>query len=111
MVTSLQSPSNTSPAIIRKAALLATGVFARGAGSEQLANNANPALNREYFGFSGWRGHDAALWDRMREEARERGGLGAEPVAEPSVSGLTQEHLDDREDVRRLRRELDTPTP
>ncbi len=30
------------------------------------------ASSREYFGFSGWRGHDAALWDRLREEARER---------------------------------------
>jgi len=37
-----------------------------------IAADAAPALDREYFGFSGWRGHDAALWDRMREEARER---------------------------------------
>ena len=37
-----------------------------------IAADAAPALNREYFGFSGWRGHDAALWDRMREEARDR---------------------------------------
>jgi 23S rRNA (guanine2445-N2)-methyltransferase / 23S rRNA (guanine2069-N7)-methyltransferase len=37
-----------------------------------IAADAAPALNREYFGFSGWRGHNAALWDRMREEARER---------------------------------------
>jgi 23S rRNA (guanine2445-N2)-methyltransferase / 23S rRNA (guanine2069-N7)-methyltransferase len=37
-----------------------------------IAADAAPAQGREYFGFSGWRGHDAALWDRMREEARER---------------------------------------
>jgi 23S rRNA (guanine2445-N2)-methyltransferase / 23S rRNA (guanine2069-N7)-methyltransferase len=37
-----------------------------------IAADAAPALHREYFGFSGWRGHDAALWNRMREEARER---------------------------------------
>ncbi len=37
-----------------------------------IAADAAPALNREYFGFSGWRGHDAAMWGRMREEARER---------------------------------------
>jgi 23S rRNA (guanine2445-N2)-methyltransferase / 23S rRNA (guanine2069-N7)-methyltransferase len=37
-----------------------------------IAADAAPAQRREYFGFSGWRGHDAALWDRMREEARER---------------------------------------
>src|SRR6267378_235993 len=48
---------------------------------------------------------DALARVRMREQAREGGGLGPQSVAEPSVSGLTQEHLDDREDVRRLRRE------
>jgi 23S rRNA (guanine2445-N2)-methyltransferase / 23S rRNA (guanine2069-N7)-methyltransferase len=37
-----------------------------------IAADAAPALNREYFGFSGWRGHDAAMWGRMCEEARER---------------------------------------
>jgi 23S rRNA (guanine2445-N2)-methyltransferase / 23S rRNA (guanine2069-N7)-methyltransferase len=37
-----------------------------------IAADAAPALNREYFGFSGWQGHDAALWERMREEARQR---------------------------------------
>jgi 23S rRNA (guanine2069-N7)-methyltransferase / 23S rRNA (guanine2445-N2)-methyltransferase len=39
-----------------------------------IAADAAPALGREYFGFSGWRGHDAALWERMREEARVRRG-------------------------------------
>jgi 23S rRNA (guanine2445-N2)-methyltransferase / 23S rRNA (guanine2069-N7)-methyltransferase len=37
-----------------------------------IAADAAPALDREYFGFSGWRGHDAALWDTLRSEARER---------------------------------------
>jgi 23S rRNA (guanine2445-N2)-methyltransferase / 23S rRNA (guanine2069-N7)-methyltransferase len=31
-----------------------------------------PGLRREYFGFLGWRGHDAALWRRVCEEARAR---------------------------------------
>jgi 23S rRNA (guanine2445-N2)-methyltransferase / 23S rRNA (guanine2069-N7)-methyltransferase len=31
-----------------------------------------PGLQREYFGFLGWRGHDAALWDSLCSEARER---------------------------------------
>src|SRR5438876_2786064 len=48
---------------------------------------------------------DALARVGMREDARERGGLGAEPLAEPSVSRLTQERFDDREYVRRLRRE------
>ena len=37
-----------------------------------IAADAAPALDREYFGFTGWRGHDAALWEQLREEARER---------------------------------------
>ena len=37
-----------------------------------IAADAAPALNREYFGFRGWHGHDAALWERLLGEARER---------------------------------------
>ena len=37
-----------------------------------IAADAAPALEREYFGFSGWQGHDAALWERMCAEARTR---------------------------------------
>jgi 23S rRNA (guanine2445-N2)-methyltransferase / 23S rRNA (guanine2069-N7)-methyltransferase len=37
-----------------------------------IAADAAPALDREYFGFTGWRGHDAELWERLRAEARER---------------------------------------
>jgi 23S rRNA (guanine2445-N2)-methyltransferase / 23S rRNA (guanine2069-N7)-methyltransferase len=31
-----------------------------------------PSLRREYFGFLGWRGHDAELWRRVRAEAKAR---------------------------------------
>jgi len=31
-----------------------------------------PGLERDYFGFLGWRGHDAALWQRVHAEARQR---------------------------------------
>ena len=31
-----------------------------------------PGLSRSYFGFVGWRGHDAALWDGLVAEALER---------------------------------------
>ena len=34
-----------------------------------IAADAAPALDREYFGFLGWHGHDAALWARLRAEA------------------------------------------
>jgi 23S rRNA (guanine2445-N2)-methyltransferase / 23S rRNA (guanine2069-N7)-methyltransferase len=37
-----------------------------------IAADAAPALGREYFGFLGWRGHDAELWERLRAEARVR---------------------------------------
>ncbi len=37
-----------------------------------MAADAAPALDREYFGFTGWRGHDVALWERLREQARVR---------------------------------------
>ena len=37
-----------------------------------IAADAAPGLEREYFGFTGWRGFDAQLWERLREEARTR---------------------------------------
>jgi len=37
-----------------------------------IAADAAPALARDYFGFLGWRGHDAELWERLRTEARAR---------------------------------------
>jgi 23S rRNA (guanine2445-N2)-methyltransferase / 23S rRNA (guanine2069-N7)-methyltransferase len=37
-----------------------------------IAADAAPALNREYFGFLGWRGHDAVLWERLKAEAQGR---------------------------------------
>ena len=39
-----------------------------------IAADAAPAIDREYFGFTGWRGHDAQLWERLRSEARARRG-------------------------------------
>ncbi len=35
-----------------------------------------PGLTREYFGFLGWRGHDAGLWERLRREALARARAG-----------------------------------
>ncbi|HEX4152032.1 MAG TPA: bifunctional 23S rRNA (guanine(2069)-N(7))-methyltransferase RlmK/23S rRNA (guanine(2445)-N(2))-methyltransferase RlmL [Steroidobacteraceae bacterium] len=37
-----------------------------------IAGDIAPALGREYFGFLGWRGHDAGLWRRLHEEAAAR---------------------------------------
>ncbi|MGA2778440.1 MAG: bifunctional 23S rRNA (guanine(2069)-N(7))-methyltransferase RlmK/23S rRNA (guanine(2445)-N(2))-methyltransferase RlmL [Steroidobacteraceae bacterium] len=35
-----------------------------------IAAHAAPGLSRSYFGFSGWRGHDPELWERLCAEAR-----------------------------------------
>jgi 23S rRNA (guanine2445-N2)-methyltransferase / 23S rRNA (guanine2069-N7)-methyltransferase len=37
-----------------------------------IAADIAPGLTREYFGFMGWRQHDAALWERLRAEAASR---------------------------------------
>lgn len=37
-----------------------------------MAADVAPGLRRDYFGFLGWRGHDAALWQVLREEAEAR---------------------------------------
>jgi 23S rRNA (guanine2445-N2)-methyltransferase / 23S rRNA (guanine2069-N7)-methyltransferase len=44
-----------------------------------IAADAAPALDRGYFGFTGWCGHDAALWEHLREEARARRARAAPP--------------------------------
>ncbi|HEX2572034.1 MAG TPA: bifunctional 23S rRNA (guanine(2069)-N(7))-methyltransferase RlmK/23S rRNA (guanine(2445)-N(2))-methyltransferase RlmL [Polyangia bacterium] len=41
-----------------------------------MATDRAPGLGRDYFGFLGWRGHDAALWARLCTEARERARRG-----------------------------------
>lgn len=39
-----------------------------------------PGLSRDYFGFLSWRGHDAALWAQVQEEARARSRLRNPPA-------------------------------
>jgi 23S rRNA (guanine2445-N2)-methyltransferase / 23S rRNA (guanine2069-N7)-methyltransferase len=46
-----------------------------------IAADRAPGLMREHFGFLGWRGHDAALWARLRAEAEARARAGANPRA------------------------------
>ncbi len=45
-----------------------------------MAAHCAPGLRREYFGFLGWRGHDEALWRRVREEANAPCLAAAEPT-------------------------------
>ena len=37
-----------------------------------IAADAAPALDRGYFGFLGWRGHESGTWEQLRAEARAR---------------------------------------
>jgi 23S rRNA (guanine2445-N2)-methyltransferase / 23S rRNA (guanine2069-N7)-methyltransferase len=37
-----------------------------------IAADAAPAIDREYFGFLGWRGHNPGTWEQLRVEARAR---------------------------------------
>jgi 23S rRNA (guanine2445-N2)-methyltransferase / 23S rRNA (guanine2069-N7)-methyltransferase len=42
-----------------------------------IAADRAPGLTRDYFGFLGWRRHDAALWARLLDEAKARARAGA----------------------------------
>ena len=42
-----------------------------------IASDRAPGLGRDYFGFLGWRGHDAPLWQQLRAEAQARAAAGA----------------------------------
>lgn len=46
-----------------------------------IAGDIAPGLLREYFGFTGWRGHDPSVWKRlvMEAEERKRGGISRIP--------------------------------
>lgn len=46
-----------------------------------IATDRAPGLTRQYFGFLGWRGHDAQLWERLRAEAAARARAGADTRA------------------------------
>lgn len=50
-----------------------------------IAADIAPGLLRTHFGFTGWRGHDRALWDTLLEEARARRAAGE--VRMPPVIG------------------------
>lgn len=45
-----------------------------------MAARCAPGLRREYFGFLGWRGHDAELWQRVRADAKARCLADAQPT-------------------------------
>jgi len=52
-----------------------------------MAADIAPGLGREYFGFLGWRGHDAAVWERVRGQAQARRDAGLARPAERPLRG------------------------
>jgi 23S rRNA (guanine2445-N2)-methyltransferase / 23S rRNA (guanine2069-N7)-methyltransferase len=65
-----------SGTLVIEAALIAAGI--------------PPGLHRDYFGFLGWRGHDARLWDAVRAAAEAQVRFAAARRAEPRLRG--QDH-------------------
>ena len=59
-----------------------------------MAADIAPGLTRDYFGFLGWRGHDAALWQTLIEEATTRRDAGLTQL--PDIIGYDA----DRQAVR-----------
>jgi 23S rRNA (guanine2445-N2)-methyltransferase / 23S rRNA (guanine2069-N7)-methyltransferase len=55
-----------------------------------MAGDVAPGLRRDYFGFSGWRGHDAALWKTLRDEAQARATVGLQALR-PVFFGFDQD--------------------
>lgn len=51
-----------------------------------MAADAAPGLTRDYFGLQGWRGHDAELWRRLLDEARQRRAEGLAHM--PPIAGF-----------------------
>ena len=55
-----------------------------------MAGDIAPGLLRPYYGFLGWRGHDAALWQRLLEEAHQRRAAGLSHI--PTIVGYDVDH-------------------
>ncbi|MEO6690310.1 MAG: THUMP domain-containing protein, partial [Dokdonella sp.] len=55
-----------------------------------MAADVAPGLKREYFGFTGWRQHDANVWDALLAEATERAGNGLRNL-KPLFFGFDQD--------------------
>ena len=55
-----------------------------------MAADVAPGLRRDYFGFLGWRGHDAALWKTLRDAAQARATAGLQAL-QPAFFGFDQD--------------------
>jgi 23S rRNA (guanine2445-N2)-methyltransferase / 23S rRNA (guanine2069-N7)-methyltransferase len=54
-----------------------------------IAADIAPGLNRAYYGFLHWRGHDAAIWEALRTEARARRDAGLQKL--PPIRGYDRD--------------------
>jgi len=54
-----------------------------------MAADIAPGLNREYYGFLRWRGHDAGVWDGLIAEARSRRDTGLQKL--PPIRGYDRD--------------------
>ncbi len=55
-----------------------------------MAADVAPGLRRDYFGFLGWRGHDAALWKTLHDAAQARATTGLQTL-KPVFVGFDQD--------------------
>ncbi len=65
-----------------------------------IAGDVAPALLRTHFGFTGWRGHDAVVWEGLRTEARARAEAGKRRL--PTIIGFDAEAAAVRAALRNL---------
>ncbi len=68
-----------------------------------IAADRAPGLGRDYFGFLGWAGHDAGVWTRVLEEARERARAGLAGALSRGLEGLIRGQDRDPAAVRNAR--------
>lgn len=54
-----------------------------------IAGDIAPGLQRDYFGFLGWKSHDEALWQALLDEARQRRDIGMDKL--PVMAGFDQD--------------------
>jgi len=68
-----------------------------------IASDRAPGLDRDYFGFLEWAGHDADAWESLCEEARARARAGAEAAVSRGLEGTIRGQDRDFAAVRNAR--------
>ena len=68
-----------------------------------MASDRAPGLDRDYFGFLGWAGHDADAWEELCAQARARARAGAEAAVARGLEGAIRGQDRDPVAVRNAR--------